>query len=604
MSTPKTTTENIFTRPEFVTKFDELKAMREKVETIKDLKDPAFKIDYEVLMHETLAIAESYRLEMLEKRGEVSLEHSPFENDPHLLAYKALLDELRKCGIHKRNKLRTLNRDITLNKQISREDKKKIHAENTKEIEIAKVDCAFFTPLIKKLSKDAKAYSDIVSKEYNALHAAWKKERRVAAKKAYIAEKAHHKAEHLERKEKINNRLDHKAEIELYKARLREAKNIRDEQYNNAKIQAHEAFVEAYTYNMHVMNNKKDVRDTIIFNARTYAANFVLRDYLLRNALYYIVLFYFIVTIILSMRAGSSLLTFNNLVAIAGQTSTKLFFSLGVAGLILIGGTDLSIGRITGMAAIVASIVMSNTIFTTNQGFVLDFVALPTFLKVVVALLLAILFSVIFSMLAGFFTAKFKMHPFITTLSTQLLIFGLMMILFSKVPSFRIDGDIKRMLAGKMNTNIIIASVIAVFIVWFIWNKTKFGKNMYAVGGNAEAASVSGINVFAVTMLIFVMAGVLYGIGGFFEAVRVGTAQPNTGFGTELDAIAACVVGGISFSGGIGKIRGAVIGTIIFTGITYTLTFLGYDPNIQFIFKGIIIMAAVCLDSLKYLRKK
>ena len=124
------------------------------------------------------------------------------------------------------------------------------------------------------------------------------------------------------------------------------------------------------------------------------------------------------------------------------------------------------------------------------------------------------------------------------------------------------------------------------------------------MGGIAEAAAVSGINVFAVTMGIFVMAGIFYGIGGFFEAIRVGTAQPNTGAGTELDAIAACVVGGISFSGGIGKIRGAVIGTIIFTGITYTLTYLGYDPNIQFIFKGIIIMAAVCLDSLKYLRKK
>lgn len=258
----------------------------------------------------------------------------------------------------------------------------------------------------------------------------------------------------------------------------------------------------------------------------------------------------------------------------------------------------------TGLTAIIASIVMSNRVFETNQGWVLDFTSLPDFGKIVVALILAIIFAVIFSALAGFFTARFKMHPFITTLSTQLLIFGLMMIFFSNVPSFRINSNLKSLLAGERNTNIIIASVIAVAIMWFIWNKTKFGKNMYAVGGNSEAAIVSGINVFAVTMSIFMMAGVLYGVGGFFEAIRVGTAQPNTGAGTELDAIAACVVGGISFSGGIGKIRGAVIGTIIFTGITYTITYLGYDPNIQFVFKGIIIMAAVCLDSLKYLRKK
>jgi len=99
------------------------------------------------------------------------------------------------------------------------------------------------------------------------------------------------------------------------------------------------------------------------------------------------------------------------------------------------------------------------------------------------------------------------------------------------------------------------------------------------------------------------MAGVLYGIGGFFEGARVGSSNPNAGFGTELDAIAACVVGGISFNGGIGKIRGAVIGTLIFTGMTYCLTNLGFDVNIQYIFKGVIIMSAVCLDSLKYLKK-
>ena len=100
------------------------------------------------------------------------------------------------------------------------------------------------------------------------------------------------------------------------------------------------------------------------------------------------------------------------------------------------------------------------------------------------------------------------------------------------------------------------------------------------------------------------MAGVLYGLGGFFEGIRSGVANTNLGSGTELDAIAACVIGGISFSGGIGKIRGAVIGTIIFTCLTYCLTLLGFDSNMQYIFKGVIIMVAVCLDSLKYLKKK
>ncbi len=127
---------------------------------------------------------------------------------------------------------------------------------------------------------------------------------------------------------------------------------------------------------------------------------------------------------------------------------------------------------------------------------------------------------------------------------------------------------------------------------------------MYAVGDNKEAAKVSGINVFWITMGVFIMAGVLYGVGGFLEGARIGNANPSTALGTELDAIAACVIGGISFSGGKGKVSGAVIGTLVFSTLTYCLTFIGLDINYQFIFKGVIILAAVCFDSLKFLKKQ
>ena len=159
--------------------------------------------------------------------------------------------------------------------------------------------------------------------------------------------------------------------------------------------------------------------------------------------------------------------------------------------------------------------------------------------------------------------------------------------------------------SGEMLTfpKLIIPAVAAIVVAWFIWNKTVFGKNMYAVGGNSEAAAVSGISVFWTTMGVFIMAGVFYGCGSFLEAFRA-NASAGTGQGFELDAIAACVVGGISFNGGIGKIKGAVIGVLIFTGLTYCLTFLGIDTNLQFVFKGFIILAAVSLDSVKYLKKK
>ena len=148
-------------------------------------------------------------------------------------------------------------------------------------------------------------------------------------------------------------------------------------------------------------------------------------------------------------------------------------------------------------------------------------------------------------------------------------------------------------------------AVVAVAVVWFIWNKTTFGKNLYAVGGNPEAAAVSGISVFAVTMGAFVLAGILYGFGAWLECNRmIGSGSAAYGQGWDMDAIAACVVGGVSFTGGIGKISGVVTGVLIFTALTYSLTILGIDTNLQFIFEGIIILVAVTLDCLKYVKKK
>jgi methyl-galactoside transport system permease protein len=126
---------------------------------------------------------------------------------------------------------------------------------------------------------------------------------------------------------------------------------------------------------------------------------------------------------------------------------------------------------------------------------------------------------------------------------------------------------------------------------------------MYAVGGNPEAAKVSGVNVMKTTVLVYILAGVLYGVGGFLEAARIGSANNGTGFGYELDAIAACVVGGISFSGGIGKVSGAIAGVLMFTIISYGMTFIGLDQYYQYIIKGIIIVAAVAMDTRKYLKK-
>ena len=126
-----------------------------------------------------------------------------------------------------------------------------------------------------------------------------------------------------------------------------------------------------------------------------------------------------------------------------------------------------------------------------------------------------------------------------------------------------------------------------------------------AIAGNPEAAAVSGSSVFGVTMGAFILAGILYGFGSWLECARmVGSGSAAYGQGWEMDAIAACVVGGVSFTGGIGKISGVVVGVLIFTVLIYSLTILGIDTNLQFVFEGIIIITAVTLDCLKYVQKK
>ena len=208
---------------------------------------------------------------------------------------------------------------------------------------------------------------------------------------------------------------------------------------------------------------------------------------------------------------------------------------------------------------------------------------------------------------AGFFMAKFKMHPFISTMANMLIIFGLVTYATKGVSFGAIESSIPAMFIPKIGRfpTIILWAVVAVVVVWFIWNKTTFGKNLYAVGGNPEAAAVSGISVFAVTLGAFIMAGILYGFGSWLECTRmVGSGSAAYGQGWDMDAIAACVVGGVSFTGGIGKISGVVTGVCIFTALTYSLTILGIDTNLQFVFSGIIILVAVTLDCLKYVQKK
>ena len=463
---------------------------------------------------------------------------------------------------------------------------------------------------VARLIADAESYlkAHFDQDYFQAVAASCVQEKALAQEKYQAAVEKLNKT-HQETVSKLTDAQEIKDEKYVHKNRLFDAKMQLAKDLQDAKDRRHAAFDHQYHLIDLLRMSKFTFGETAAQRWENYRYNFNIRNFLLRNGLYLAIAVVFIAMCILAPTVKKvDLLTPNNILNILQQASPRMFLALGVAGLIMLAGTDLSIGRMMGMGITAATIVMHKGINTGGVfGHIFDFTGMPVPARVILALVVCVVLCTIFSTIAGFFTAKFKMHPFISTMSTMLIIFGLATYSTKGVSFGGIESDIQGMIMPKVGgfPTIILWALAAVVIVWFIWNKTTFGKNLYAVGGNPEAASVSGISVFWVTVGAFIMAGILYGFGAWLECIRMsGSGSASYGQGWEMDAIAACVVGGVSFTGGIGKISGVVTGVFIFTALTYSLTTLGIDANLQFVISGIIILVAVMLDCLKYVQKK
>ena len=335
----------------------------------------------------------------------------------------------------------------------------------------------------------------------------------------------------------------------------------------------------------------------------------LITDLLFNNAMFIIIA----ISVIFIAIKVPAFLSISSIVNIISLTAAKLPIALGIAGCIVLTGTDLSAGRVMGLTAAVAGVFMQKTDFANKM-----FHALPevTWWWIALTMLFVIAIGALIGAVNGFFVAKFSLHPFIVTLSTQLITYGIILWFFALngnngQPISGLSEPYKEFVGGTMfrlgNVAIpwyVLYAVILTAIIWFIWNKTKFGKNMFAVGSNAEAAKVSGVNVFWTTVLVHTLAGAMYGYAGFIEGVRSGSVAANTGLNAECDAIAACVIGGVSFVGGTGKISGIIAGVFILRIIFVALTMLGVDSSSLYIIKGAIILVAVSLDMRKYLVKK
>ena len=521
------------------------------------------------------------------------------------------IDSLRLNGTHKVIEISEMIDAVKRDKIYSKQEKEKRLTELKNElVKAKKVEVSNKQAVNDNIKKAVSYINAHFDKDYLNVVKQSCKEAKVVAKANYDKKVADLKAEHSAVLAKLSDAEEIKEEKYIQKNRLFDAKLMYQKELSEIKERQHAAFSHKY-HLLDLLRMGSFTLDEVYQQKReNYAYNFNMQDFLLRNGLYIAIAIVFIILCFITpiVKNGLQLLTLNNVLNILQQASPRMFLALGVAGLILLGGTDLSIGRMVGMGMTAATIIMHAGINTGSVfGHIFDFTAVPVPVKIIFALLVCIVLCTVFTTIAGVFTAKFKMHPFISTMSNMLVIFGLVTYSTKGVSFGAIDKSIPKLVIPKIGKfpTIILWALVAVVVVWFIWNKTKFGKNLYAVGGNSEAASVSGISVFKVTVGAFIMAGILYGFGSWLECIRmVGSGSAAYGQGWEMDAIAACVVGGVSFSGGIGKISGVVVGVFIFTALTYSLTILGIDANLQFVFSGIIILVAVTLDCLKYVRKK
>lgn len=328
-----------------------------------------------------------------------------------------------------------------------------------------------------------------------------------------------------------------------------------------------------------------------------------IRKFLMDNVLY-VVLFILLFVIIIKEPTFLSIRNFKNILT---QSSVRIIIALGVAGLIVTQGTDLSAGRQVGLTALVSATLLQS-LDNVNKVYK-SLGEVPIW----VVILIVMVVGGIFGLINGIIIAKFNVTPFIATLGTMIIIYGVNSLYYDFVGATPVAGFDERYTnfsQGAMHIGgfelpyLIIYAAIAIIFMWVLWNKTIFGKNIFAVGGNPEAAKVSGVNVTSTLLKVYVLSGIFYAFGGMLEAGRIGSATNNLGFMYELDAIAACVVGGVSFSGGVGTVPGVVTGVIIFTVINYGLTYVGVNPYWQFIIKGLIIIVAVALDTIKYVKKK
>jgi ribose transport system permease protein len=276
----------------------------------------------------------------------------------------------------------------------------------------------------------------------------------------------------------------------------------------------------------------------------------------------------------------------DNLLNIARSISVNAILAAGLTFVILTGGIDLSVGSIIAVSGVVS-------VLTAIAGW-----------SAPVAIFCGILVGMACGLVNGALTAYLALAPFIVTLGTMTFLRGLAYTMTGGQPIVSSSLNFKEVGTGYLaGVPVPVLFMVGVYVIaWFVLERTRFGRHIYAVGGNAEAARLAGVRVARVTTAVYVIGGACAGLAGVIFAARVISAQPTAGTGYELDAIAAVVLGGTSLAGGRGRIVGTLIGSIILGVLSTGLILLNVPFFTQLLIKGAVIILAVAIDSLKQRR--
>ena len=296
----------------------------------------------------------------------------------------------------------------------------------------------------------------------------------------------------------------------------------------------------------------------------------------------------------------------NNFNVLMGNTTIRFLIALGVSGCLITKGTDLSAGRQAALAATLTGVMVQRADYASRM-----FSWMPE-MNMWVVLLIVLAVGALLGVVTGSIIAYLKVPPFIATLGIQTIVYGFNLIYTNAQPIGGFTDNFKNFFNGKFLpigefkgfSTYILFAVLFGLLFWFLYNKTTHGKYMYAIGGNENAAEVSGVNVKKKLMQIYMIAGMMYAFAGFLMTGKSGGASAGMGTSYELEAIAGCTIGGVSTTGGIGTVPGILVGVLVFELLKIVLQFLGVDPNYNYIVQGLVVITAVAMDIRKYVAKK